>query len=70
MSKGTLGAQMVDLQLPQVVQSLKAQAWSDEVNHYYLFLLKIYLLKCYKTIIGVVQSSIIGNDFCCTSRHF
>ncbi|PNY15484.1 V-type proton ATPase subunit H-like protein, partial [Trifolium pratense] len=30
MSKGTLGAQMVDLQLPQVVQSLKAQAWSDE----------------------------------------
>nr|ACJ85007.1 unknown [Medicago truncatula]AFK33862.1 unknown [Medicago truncatula] len=30
MSKGTLGAQMVDLQLPQVAQSLKAQAWSDE----------------------------------------
>ncbi|RDX96553.1 V-type proton ATPase subunit H [Mucuna pruriens] len=30
MSRGTLGAQMVDLQLPQVVQSLKAQAWSDE----------------------------------------
>ncbi|KAK4262219.1 hypothetical protein QN277_027802 [Acacia crassicarpa] len=30
MPKGTLGAQMVDLQLPQVVQSLKAQAWSDE----------------------------------------
>ncbi|KHN44512.1 V-type proton ATPase subunit H [Glycine soja] len=30
MSKGTLGAQMVDLQLAQVVQSLKAQAWSDE----------------------------------------
>ncbi|KAI4327539.1 hypothetical protein L6164_019988 [Bauhinia variegata] len=30
LSKGTLGAQMVDLQLPQVVQSLKAQAWSDE----------------------------------------
>jgi hypothetical protein len=36
MSKGTLGAQMVDLQLPQVVQSLKAQAWSDEVNNYVL----------------------------------
>jgi len=32
MSKGTLGAQMVDLQLAQVVQSLKAQAWSDEVR--------------------------------------
>ena len=32
LSKGTLGAQMVDLQLPQVVQSLKAQAWSDEVR--------------------------------------
>ncbi|KAH1058948.1 hypothetical protein AAZX31_02G057000 [Glycine max] len=30
MSKGTLGAQMVDLQLAQVVLSLKAQAWSDE----------------------------------------
>ncbi|KAE9607767.1 putative H(+)-transporting two-sector ATPase [Lupinus albus] len=30
LSKGTLGAQMVDFQLPQVVQSLKAQAWSDE----------------------------------------
>nr|AFK35511.1 unknown [Lotus japonicus] len=28
--KGTFGAQMVELQLPQVVQSLKAQAWSDE----------------------------------------
>lgn len=28
--KGTFGAQMVDLGLPQVVQSLKAQAWSDE----------------------------------------
>ncbi|KAF5207638.1 V-type proton atpase subunit h [Thalictrum thalictroides] len=30
LSKGTFGAQMVDLGLPQVVQSLKAQAWSDE----------------------------------------
>lgn len=30
LSKGTLGAQMVDLGLPQIVQSLKAQAWSDE----------------------------------------
>ncbi|XP_054808373.1 V-type proton ATPase subunit H-like [Prosopis cineraria] len=30
LSRGTLGAQMVDLQLPQVVQNLKAQAWSDE----------------------------------------
>ncbi|KAF8391770.1 hypothetical protein HHK36_022004 [Tetracentron sinense] len=29
-SKATFGAQMVDLGLPQVVQSLKAQAWSDE----------------------------------------
>ncbi|PSR98521.1 V-type proton ATPase subunit H like [Actinidia chinensis var. chinensis] len=28
--KGTFGAQMVDLGLPQIVQSLKAQAWSDE----------------------------------------
>ncbi|KAL7148417.1 hypothetical protein ABFS83_06G177000 [Erythranthe nasuta] len=28
--KGTFGAQMVDLGLPQVVQNLKAQAWSDE----------------------------------------
>lgn len=29
--KGTFGAQMVDLGLPIIVQSLKAQAWSDEV---------------------------------------
>lgn len=29
--KGTFGAQMVDLGLPLIVQSLKAQAWSDEV---------------------------------------
>ncbi|XP_043722013.1 V-type proton ATPase subunit H-like [Telopea speciosissima] len=29
-SKGTFGAQMVDLGLPQIVQNLKAQAWSDE----------------------------------------
>ncbi|KAL6998032.1 hypothetical protein U1Q18_008156 [Sarracenia purpurea var. burkii] len=28
--KGTFGAQMVDVGLPQIVQSLKAQAWSDE----------------------------------------
>ncbi|XP_057801650.1 V-type proton ATPase subunit H-like [Salvia miltiorrhiza] len=28
--KGTFGAQMVDLELPQVVQNLKGQAWSDE----------------------------------------
>ncbi|PSS23588.1 V-type proton ATPase subunit H like [Actinidia chinensis var. chinensis] len=28
--KGTFGAQMVELGLPQIVQSLKAQAWSDE----------------------------------------
>ncbi|XP_058000311.1 V-type proton ATPase subunit H-like [Hevea brasiliensis] len=30
LAKGTFGAQMVDLGLPQIVQSLKAQAWSDE----------------------------------------
>ncbi|XWS58714.1 hypothetical protein CRYUN_Cryun08bG0058200 [Craigia yunnanensis] len=30
LSKGTFGALMVDLGLPQIVQSLKAQAWSDE----------------------------------------
>jgi V-type H+-transporting ATPase subunit H len=30
LSKGTFGAQMVDLGLPQIVLSLKAQAWSDE----------------------------------------
>ncbi|KAK1313774.1 putative V-type proton ATPase subunit H [Acorus calamus] len=28
--KETFGAQMVNLELPQIVQSLKAQAWSDE----------------------------------------
>ncbi|KAJ8771308.1 hypothetical protein K2173_026485 [Erythroxylum novogranatense] len=30
LSKGNFGAQMVDLGLPQIVQSLKTQAWSDE----------------------------------------
>ncbi|XP_024985028.1 V-type proton ATPase subunit H [Cynara cardunculus var. scolymus] len=30
LAKGSFGAQMVDLGLPQIVQSLKAQAWSDE----------------------------------------
>lgn len=33
LSKGSFGAQMVDLGLPQIVQSLKAQAWSDEVRN-------------------------------------
>ncbi|EFH45428.1 vacuolar ATP synthase subunit H family protein [Arabidopsis lyrata subsp. lyrata] len=28
--KGTFGAQMVDLGLPHIIQSLKTQAWSDE----------------------------------------
>ncbi|GAB2287122.1 hypothetical protein Dimus_021508 [Dionaea muscipula] len=28
--KGAFGAQMIDLGMPQVVQNLKAQAWSDE----------------------------------------
>lgn len=32
LSKGNFGAQMVDLGLPQIVQNLKAQAWSDEVR--------------------------------------
>lgn len=32
LSKGAFGAQMVDLGLPQIVQNLKAQAWSDEVR--------------------------------------
>ncbi|XP_022853849.1 V-type proton ATPase subunit H-like [Olea europaea var. sylvestris] len=30
LQKGTYGALMIDLGLPQLVQSLKAQAWSDE----------------------------------------
>ena len=30
--KAACGAQMIDLGLPQIVQSLKAQAWSDEVK--------------------------------------
>ncbi|XP_076915202.1 V-type proton ATPase subunit H-like [Bidens hawaiensis] len=30
LAKGSFGAQMIDLGLPQIVQSLKAQAWSDE----------------------------------------
>lgn len=31
--KGTFGAQMVDLGMPQIVQNLKAQAWGDEVGN-------------------------------------
>jgi len=30
--RGTLGAQMVDLGMPQIVQNLKAHAWGDEVR--------------------------------------
>ncbi|CAA6670497.1 unnamed protein product [Spirodela intermedia] len=30
LSKGSFGAQMVDLGLPQIVNNMKAQAWSDE----------------------------------------
>ncbi|KAL1552160.1 V-type proton ATPase subunit H-like [Salvia divinorum] len=30
LNKGTFGAQMIDLELPQVVQNLKGHAWSDE----------------------------------------
>lgn len=30
--KAACGAQMIDLGLPQIVQSQKAQAWSDEVT--------------------------------------
>lgn len=30
LSKGAFGSQMIDLGLPQIVQSLKTQAWSDE----------------------------------------
>ncbi|XP_008800912.2 probable V-type proton ATPase subunit H [Phoenix dactylifera] len=30
LAKGAFGAQMIDLGLPHIVQSLKAQAWSDE----------------------------------------
>lgn len=38
--KGAFAAQMIDLGLPQIVQNLKAQAWTDEVrsfpNHWIL----------------------------------
>ncbi|KAI7749563.1 hypothetical protein M8C21_021930 [Ambrosia artemisiifolia] len=40
LSKGTFGAQMVDLGLPQIVQSLKAQAWSDETLRVLLTILE------------------------------
>lgn len=40
--KPACGAQMIDLGLPQIIQSLKAQAWSDEVT------LLILLLKLNK----------------------
>jgi len=31
-NKGNFAAEMVDLGMPKVVQSLKLQAWSDEVR--------------------------------------
>lgn len=37
LQKGTYGALMIDLGLPQLVQSLKAQAWSDEVREISLY---------------------------------
>jgi V-type H+-transporting ATPase subunit H len=36
LAKGAFAAQMIDLGLPHIVQNLKAQAWSDEVNNYVL----------------------------------
>lgn len=41
--KSVFAAQMIDLGLPQIVQNLKAQAWSDEVT-IYLFYLKCCLI--------------------------
>jgi V-type H+-transporting ATPase subunit H len=32
LAKGAFAAQMIDLGMPQIVQNLKAQAWTDEVR--------------------------------------
>jgi V-ATPase subunit H len=45
--KSAFAAQMIDLGLPQIVQSLKAQAWSDEVTVSTLFK-KIFLIHLFK----------------------
>lgn len=34
LAKGAFAAQMIDLGLPQIVQNLKAQAWTDEVRSF------------------------------------
>lgn len=34
LAKGAFAAQMIDLGLPQIVQNLKAQAWTDEVRNF------------------------------------
>ena len=41
------GAQMIDHGLPQIVQSLKAQAWSDEVRELCLLWSSIEFKICY-----------------------
>lgn len=46
LARGSFGSQMVDLDVLQIVQSLKAQAWSDEViesNGFVVFNLIQYL---------------------------
>ena len=37
LAKGAFAAQMIDLGLPQIVQNLKAQAWTDEVRSFPTF---------------------------------
>ncbi len=57
------GAQMVELGLPQIVQSLKAQAWSDEVREFCLLLLSFSFFVVFQLYIcyyeSIEQSTII-----------
>ena len=47
LAKGAFAAQMIDLGLPQIVQNLKAQAWTDEVRSFLnLWIFKYSMGKC------------------------
>ena len=56
------GAQMVDLGLPQIVQSLKAQAWSDEVREFCLLLLSfsLWFSNCTFAITNLLNNQLLS----------
>ncbi|KAM1270247.1 hypothetical protein ACFX2I_002337 [Malus domestica] len=71
LSKGTFGAQMVDLGLPQIIQNLKAQAWSEEILRVLITILdtssdpRALAVACFDISVFVQQrpaGSSIGTD--------